>query len=104
MVFAIDGIFVVLFVILGLVFRSGRGAFLIAGYNTASEKEKAETDERKLCKYMGRLMFLLAGCQLVMMSSQVFGKLWLLWLGLALFFLTAIGGVVFLNTGDRLKK
>lgn len=104
MLLTIHGAIVGLFVILGLVFLSGRGSFLIAGYNTASEKEKAETDERKLCKYVGRLMFLFAGCFLVMMASEVFKKMWLLWLGLALVFGVAIGGVIFLNTGDRLKK
>ena len=53
-------------VILGIVFSKGKGAFLIAGYNTASKAEKQKTDEKKLCKFMGRLMFLLAACWLVL--------------------------------------
>ena len=35
---------------LGILFALGKGAFLIAGYNTMSEKEKAKYDEKKLMK------------------------------------------------------
>ena len=104
MLLAIHGFMAGTLVILGLVFRSGRGSFLIAGYNTASKAEKEKIDEKKLCRYVGKLMFLLAGCFLVIMASDLTGKMWLLWLGLALLFGTAIGGVIYLNTGDRLKK
>lgn len=104
MLLAIHGVCAAVCVLLGLVFRSGKGAFLIAGYNTASREEKAKIDEKKLCKYMGKLMFLFAGCFLVLMASDAFENMWLLWLGLALLFGTVIGGVIYLNTGDRLKK
>lgn len=39
--------------IMGIVLLSGHGGFLIAGYNTASEEEKAMYDEKKLCRIMG---------------------------------------------------
>lgn len=100
----IHGICAALLALLGLLFRSGRGAFLIAGYNTASKEEKEKIDEKKLCKYVGKLMLLFAGCFLILMASDVLGKMWLLWLGLTLLFGTVIGGVIYLNTGDRLKK
>lgn len=50
---------VVLFAILSIVLLSGKGAFLIAGYNTASEQEKAQYDEKKLCRVMGICMLLI---------------------------------------------
>lgn len=100
----VHGLFVGLFVILGIVFLKGMGSFLIAGYNTASKEEKEKIDEKKLCRYMGRLMFFIAGCFVILMVSDVLNKMWLLWLGLALLFGTGAGGVIFLNTGDRLKK
>jgi hypothetical protein len=40
----------------------------------------------------------------VIAASDLLGKVWLLWLGLALFVLAAIGGVIWINTGNRLKK
>lgn len=77
---------------LGILFLNGKGSFLIAGYNTASKAEKETIDERKLCNYVGKLMFLIAGCFLILMASDIFHKMWILWLGLALFFIVGIGG------------
>lgn len=42
-----------LLVTISAVLLSGHGANLIAGYNTASEKEKAEYDEKKLGRVIG---------------------------------------------------
>ena len=47
----------IMFLVLGLVFRKGKGAGLIAGYNTASAEEKRKTDEKALCRFVARLMF-----------------------------------------------
>lgn len=44
---------VVLFGIMSIVFLLGKGSFLIAGYNTASAKEKAQYDEKKLNQTFG---------------------------------------------------
>ena len=44
---------VALFLILTIIFLSGKGGFFIAGYNTASKEEKAKYDEKKLCRVMG---------------------------------------------------
>lgn len=104
MLLVIHGIFIILFVILGIVFSKGKGTFLIAGYNTASKAEREKINEKKLCKYMAKLMFLFAGCFLILMASALFDKMWLLALGLFLFFAIAVGGVVYMNTGGRLNK
>lgn len=42
-----------LFALLAIPLLMGRGSFLIAGYNTASEEEKAKYNEKKLCRTMG---------------------------------------------------
>ena len=97
-------VMVVLFFVLGLLLRSGRGSFLIAGYNTASQKEKDAIDEKKLCRYTGNLMFILAGCQMFFVFSILLENKMLMWIGVAAFLISVVGGVVFLNTGDRLKK
>ena len=91
-------------VILGLVFRKGKGLFLIAGYNTSSKAAKEKIDEKKLCRYMSNLMFLLAGCWLIIAACEMFGQLWLLWLGFGLFLLVIIIGVIYINTGGRIKQ
>lgn len=42
-----------IFLILSILLLSGRGSFLIAGYNTSIPKEKAKYDEKKLCRVTG---------------------------------------------------
>lgn len=44
---------VALFAVLTAILLSGKGGFLIAGYNTASKKEKAKYDEKKLSRVTG---------------------------------------------------
>lgn len=39
--------------VLSIILLSGRGSFLIAGYNTADKEEKARYDEKKLCRVSG---------------------------------------------------
>jgi hypothetical protein len=46
------GIFI-LFSIISIVLLSGHGANLIAGYNTATEEEKARYDTKRLCRVVG---------------------------------------------------
>ena len=94
----------VLFVVLGIIFASGKGADLIAGYNTASLEEKKKTDEKKLLKAMSVFMFVLAGCFLVLALSKVFNVKSLIWIGQALFAVSMVAGLIYMNTGDRFRK
>ena len=104
MLLAVFLIITALFVVLGIIFASGKGAYLIAGYNTASQEEKAKTDENKLLKAMSVFMFVLAGCFLVSALSQVFNVKSLIWIGQALFVAVLIIGLVYMNTGERFAK
>ena len=99
-----NAVMAALFVLLGILFSRGKGAFLIAGYNTASAVEKARYNERALCRFMGKLMFLLAACQAVMGLGAAWAGMWLYWLGIALFLASAVGGVIYANTGRRFLK
>lgn len=89
------------FLALGVVFSRGKGSSLIAGYNTASPAEKAKYDEKKLCKAMSRLMFVLALCWLVIALSALCQTMWLLWLGLGLFVAVSIGGCMYVDRKCR---
>ena len=89
------------FLVLGIVFSRGKGTSLIAGYNTASPGEKAKYDEKKLCKAMSRLMFVLAFCWLVVALSTLCQTMLLLWLGLGLFVAASIGGCMYVDRKCR---
>lgn len=104
MLLAVFLIITALFVVLGIIFASGKGANLIAGYNMASHEEKTKIDEKKLLKAMSIFMFVLAGCFLVSALSQVFNIKSLIWIGQALFVSALIIGLIYLNTGNRFGK
>lgn len=100
----IDGIVILLFIGLGILFLKGKGAFLIAGYNTASEEKKNTISEKALCGFMGKLMFVFAGCHLIIALSAVFDKAYLSWIGIGAYIVIAVGAVIYANTGNRFKK
>ena len=100
----IHGGCIALFFLLGVIFWKGKGAFLIAGYNTASPAEKRRTDEKVLCRFMAKLMWALAACWVPVLFSAVLGRMWLFWLGQGAFLLVTFGGVVYANTGNRFRK
>ena len=100
----VHGICALLFVILGIVLFCGKGSFLIAGYNTAGPKEKAEYDEKALCRAVGGLMFACAACFVVMALSEVFQTMAFFWIGFALLLLVTCGGVVYMNTSRKVKR
>ena len=100
----VHGCAVLLFAILGIVFFCGKGAFLIAGYNTASPEEKARYDGKALCRTMGWMMFACAASFGVLMMSDVLKSIMLMWIGLVLFFVSIIFGVIYMNTSKKVKR
>ena len=104
MLLAVHCAMILIFLLLGLVFSRGKGAFLIAGYNTASKAEKEKYDEKALCRFVGKLMFALAGAWVPVALSALLDRMWLLCMGLGVFFAVCIGGVVYMNTGHRFEK
>lgn len=63
-------IVVVIFLPTIILLLSGRGGFLIAGYNTASEAEKKKYDEKKLCRVMGGGMTIIMGLIVGLLSFE----------------------------------
>ena len=104
MPFAVFLAIAALFAALGIMFASGKGAGLIAGYNTASPEKKACIDEKKLLKAMSVLMFVLAGCFIVSASGGILRMRIMIFAGQGLFAAALIAGLVYLNTGDRFRK
>lgn len=100
----IYAIVIVPFVVLGFVFLRGKGADLIAGYNTSSPAKKAKTDEKALCRFMGKAMFVFAACWLILASGTILEITPLFWVGLGLFFLAVIFVLIYCSTGNRFAK
>lgn len=93
--------------IAGWLVKEKKITSLIAGYNTASKEEKETYDVEKMCLYVGNLIYLIAGIYLVMgVVSLIFSnysfEIFMVGNGIGL--IAMIAGLVYLNTGNRLKK
>ncbi len=92
-------IFVIMIIITGgisIILLSGRGSFLIAGYNTASRKEKAQYDEKKLCRVTGGgmgVITLLLLLMLPMFSKKDYssGLFWICGIGIFIITIVTVG-------------
>ena len=104
MLWAISISVLLVLAIFGLVFRAGKGAFLIAGYNTAPKEEKERMDEKKLCKAVGNLFLILAVCWIVPAVGMITEKVVILLIGVALIAVVCVIGAVYMNNDDRFRK
>jgi hypothetical protein len=101
----VSKIFIIgLFVLIGIILSMGKGSFLIAGFNTMSQKQKEEYDVVSLCKFMGKYMFIISFCITLFALSDTFGMKVIFNVGLVLFLTSTIFIVIYLNTGNRFKK
>lgn len=64
-------VLIVLFTVLTIVFFSGKGGFLIAGYNAMSDNKKQRYNYRRLCYVMGGGMLLI---DVLLIISCVIGE------------------------------
>lgn len=94
----------ILFFLLGLTFSQGRGAFLIAGYNTMSEKDKAKLNAVAMCKFMGKIMYGISFSFLLLTLSELFELQILMIASIILCIGLPIFAVIYANTGNRFNK
>ena len=93
-----------IFIILASLFFCGKGSSLIAGYNTASNAERAKYDEKALCRAMGWLMVALAVCWFIIALNLLLDNLVFLWVGFPLFLIVCIAGIIYMNTSKKIKR
>jgi hypothetical protein len=70
---AIEWIVAGILFVTSVVLLSGRGSFLIAGYNTASAKQKGKYDREKLCRAVGAMLLFItiATLFLILLHNQM---------------------------------
>ena len=83
----------------GVFLWFGKGAWMIAGYNTLPRRERERIDKRKLCRTAAVFLFYLVAIVLVDLFTSPCG--YVIGLGLPI---GAIVLLVYCNTGDRMKK
>lgn len=93
-----------LFVIAGIFLMNGKGSFLIAGYNTMPQEDKAKYDEIALSKFMGKMMIALSFSMVFWVLSEYYEVDWLFYVGLVMFLGLTVFMLIYTNTGNRFKK
>jgi preprotein translocase subunit SecG len=63
---------ILVLIVLGFLFSNGKGASLIAGFNTKSKEEQNQYDQAALCKFMGIMNFALAFSVALWALSELF--------------------------------
>lgn len=95
---------IALLIIAALFLLNGKGAFLIAGYNTLSKARKAKYDEKILCRAVAWLLLALAFCLVILQIGTCFNLSWLVSLAIVLMLIITVGFVIYSNTGKRFLK
>lgn len=96
-----------LLLFVGWLVKYRKWTWLIAGYNTASKSQKETYDIEKLTRHVGNLIFILAGIFVIMGLANLIMRDSLesiVRIGTVVFIATAVLGLVYINTGNRLKK
>lgn len=92
------------FIIFASILSKGKGAWIIAGYNTMSDSEKAQYDEVALCKFMGKIMYGISLSIIVIALSEFINNQILLIVGIVSMIALIVFALVYSNTKDRFKK
>ena len=92
--------------IFGILIRVFNLSGLIAGYNTASPKQKAKYDERKLTRFVGLWLItssaiLLAGGIFIALDAAQSAALLVSWL---LWFMVMLAGLFYVNLSPKFKS
>lgn len=91
-------------IVMGLILHTGRGSFLIAGYNTLSSAEKEQYDTKKLCRFVGKILLFIGFITPLFAIGGIYD---IEWLPIACSFgiiALCVFAVIYCNTGNRFKK
>ena len=91
-------------IIMACFLLAGRGANLIAGYNTLSPFEKTKYDEYAMCRFMGKILLPIGILCPLTALAQIFHISWGFWVFGAVTLGLCIFALVYCNTGERFRK
>ncbi len=98
---------ILLLFLVGVFIKYKKVTWLISGYNTASKEEKEKYDIDKLCHHMGNMILLTAfiwGVITVACFLFVEKTALIITIGCIALVFVLIGGIIYMNTGNRVKK
>jgi hypothetical protein len=99
----ICGVLSIILILLGTYLMTGRGWFLLAGYNTMPKNKKEQYDTVALCKFIGKIV-LLVGVLTFFLGIESIEK-WFTWAYIVIVICLCIFSAVYCNRkGNRFKK
>ena len=93
----IIGMIILSLIVLSIPLLMGKGAWLIAGYNTLSKEEKARYDSAALCKFIGKYLLSVALLTPVIPIGGIFKIHWLAAVYAAYVLISAIFVIVYIT-------
>ena len=82
----------------------GKGANLIAGYNTKSPAQKARYNEPALCRFVGILVVVSVLLFVPIVLGIQVEQMWLFWAGVVLSCIVPITGAIYMNKSKHFRK
>lgn len=81
---------------------TGKGAFLIAGYNTMRKEEQTKYNSKTLVKAVGVMLFA-SSISIIIMVGILTETIGMTILGSIIMAVIIIGGIIYINTNNRFK-
>lgn len=100
----IFGLVTGLLFVLSVILMMGKGAWLIAGYNTLSKAEKSQYDSAALCRFIGKYLLSVSLLMPAIPVGAIFKIHWLTAAYIAYMLISTVFVAVYCNTGNRFRK
>ena len=97
-------IVLIIFIIMTIIFLSGHGANLVAGYNTASEEEKQKYNAKKLSQVVGAGFAVITVMIFVMTLWETILPAWIAYVFLIIVIIDCIAMIVLASTTCKNKR
>jgi len=91
-------------IIFSIILLTGRGSFLIAGFNTMSKSEKEKYDAAALSRFIGKIMLQISMLTIVVGIEALIEYWWFWVIWSAAFAGIIVFALIYANTGNRFKK
>ncbi|MCL2004533.1 MAG: DUF3784 domain-containing protein [Planctomycetaceae bacterium] len=98
------GITLIPLLIISLYLLNGKGAFLMAGYNTMSRREQAKYDEKAWCRCIGKFTLWITCCVMLLPFAIHSEDIWMPFVVAGIIMVSVVVALIYVGTGKRFLK
>ena len=100
----INTVVIIPLLLMAVMFLKGRGASLLAGYNTLNPQEQAKYDVKAMLRATGWMLISVCLCIVFMTAGIYFYLEWLVYTSAIIKVTIILGFVLYANTGGRFRR